>query len=224
MERITNLRKFMKDPIKFLDSRFNMAPHLKLQELYIGPKRFVLIFDPDVSKEVLSKRSDVFVQNRTIFDRIKPITGADGLVQLNGSRSTEAREKLAAMFSPANMAKMKDQIQKNTEDYLNHLRPGERIDITELMTDLVLRNAFKIFLGVDIQDDASSMAKNFLELNSLCGERMLSPFLLPLMIPTRKNRRICFLRNKLRQDISKKLEQVTEDSVTVASLFKDDQS
>lgn len=214
----------MKDPIQFLDQRFAMAPKLKVQELTLGPKRFVLVFDPELAKDVLSTRSDVFSQNRTIFDRIKPITGQAGLVQLNGTKSVETRERFAAMFAPANMIKMKQQIQLNTEEALSSLSSNDSVDITLLMADLVLRNAFQLFLGLDIKEDAVSMARAFQELNTLCGERMIAALPMPLMIPTAKNQRIKFLRKSLRAQTAQALKKSHSESVTVASLFRDDES
>lgn len=224
MESIINLRNFMKDPIQFLDERFAIAPKSRLQELNLGHKRFVLVFDPTLAKDILITRSEVFIQNRTIFDRIKPITGEFGLVQLNGSKSAKTRDRFAALFAPANMLKMKKQIQANSEETLKGLAFQDVVDISLLMADLVLQNAFQLFLGLDIKVDAQNMAREFQELNALCGQRMIAPLSLPLMLPTYKNRRIKFLQKSLRTQIGDALQKTRNESITVASLFHDDAS
>ena len=212
MESLTNLRKFMKNPIALLDERRALYPAQSLQQLRIGPKNFVLVFDPTLAHEVLSERSDVFVQNRTIFDRIKPITGEEGLVQLNGKASTDGRRNFAPMFAAGNMIKMKEMIALNTTEALRRVSDGE-LDITTFMADLVLKNAFKLFLGLDLQGETMKMAEEFQELNVLCGRRMIALIPLP-------NRRIKKLRASLRGKIVAALKESQADTHTsIPRLF-----
>ena len=221
MENLTNLRTFMKNPISLLDEKFLNAKG-DVQNIKLGPKRFTLIFDPALAHEVLL--SSDFEQNRTIFDRIKPITGDKGLVQLNGKISSETREKFMPMFSPQNLGKMKEQILINTEEALLDLKGKNEVDITSFMADLVLRNAFKLFLGLDIKEEAKDMAEEFQELNALCGEKMISLFTLPLIVPTKKNRRIKYLRGSLRSKITIALKGNNPDAVNIHKLFKNDET
>lgn len=212
MESLRNLRKFMKDPIAFLDERLALYPQLPLQKLRLGPKRFVLVFDPKLAQEVLVTRSEVFVQNRTIFDRIKPITGEEGLVQLNGAASTEKRRDFGPLFAASNMIKMKEMIASNTHEALGEVGEGT-LDITTLMADLVLRNAFKLFLGLDLKDEVLTMAREFQELNRLCGKRMTA--LIPLPNP-----RIKKLRASLRGKIVAALKAShSETHMSIPRLF-----
>lgn len=221
MENLTNLRTFMKNPIQLLDEKF-MNHTQGVQNIKLGPKRFTLVFDPEIAHSVLL--SSEFEQNRTIFDRIKPITGKKGLVQLNGAGSSTTREKFMPMFTPQNLAKMKEQIVVNTQEAMVELKSESVVDISAFMADLVLRNAFKLFLGLDIKHEAKDMAEEFQELNTLCGEKMISLFTLPLFIPTKKNRRIKHLRSSLRSKISKGLEKSSSESINIHKLFLHDET
>lgn len=211
----------MKNPIALLDEKF-LHNSEGVQNIKLGPKRFTLIFDPTIAHDVLL--SSDFEQNRTIFDRIKPITGEKGLVQLNGKASVTTREKFMPMFSPQNLTKMKEQILVNTEEAIGTLEAKHEVDITSLMADLVLRNAFKLFLGLDIKHEAKDMAEEFQELNALCGEKMISLFALPLFVPTAKNRRIKYLRSSLRSKIVTGLKKSHSDSITIHKLFLHDET
>lgn len=224
MQSLTNLKTFMENPIKLLDEKFFSSPSRAVQSIKIGPKRFILVFDPDLAQDVLVDRSDIFIQNRDIFDRIKPITGEKGLVQLNGQASRETRQKTMPMFAPQNMAKMREQILENTEEALLDLRLNTEVEIASFMADLVLRNAFKLFLGLDIKHEAKEMADEFQELNTLCGERMISLFPLPLSFPTTKNKRIKYLRSSLRSKISAALKGKEPQSVNIHKLFEKDET
>ncbi len=221
MKNITDLRTFMKNPIQLLDEKF-LTSSESVQNIKLGPKRFTLIFDPVIAHEVLL--SSEFEQNRTIFDRIKPITGEKGLVQLNGKASGETREKFMPMFSPQNLSKMKEQILVNTQEALTEIKSAKELDITTFMADLVLRNAFKLFLGLDIKHEAKDMAEEFQELNALCGEKMISLISLPLLIPTSKNRRIKYLRSSLRSKILEGLKKSRSESVDIPKLFVNDET
>jgi cytochrome P450 len=212
MESLTNLRKFMKNPIALLDERRELFPAQSLQQLRIGPKNFVLVFDPKLAHEVLAERGEVFVQNRTIFDRIKPITGEEGLVQLNGKASTDGRRDFALLFAASNMIKMKEMIARNTTEALRSVQDGE-LDITSFMADLVLKNAFKLFLGLDLKGESLKMAEEFQELNVLCGRRMIALIPLP-------SRRIKKLRTSLRAKIVSALKASrSEKHTSIPDLF-----
>lgn len=221
MKNMTDLRTFMKNPISLLNEKFLKSSE-SVQNIKLGPKRFTLIFDPVIAHDVLL--SSEFEQNRTIFDRIKPITGERGLVQLNGKVSGETREKFMPMFTPQNLSKMKEQILVNTKEALDSLGQVRELDITAFMADLVLRNAFKLFLGLDIKHEAKDMAEEFQELNALCGEKMISLFTLPLIIPTKKNRRIKYLRSSLRSKIKEGLKKSRSESVNIHQLFLHDET
>jgi cytochrome P450 len=206
----------MRDPIALLDERRALYPNRPLQQLRLGPKNFVLVFDPKLAHEVLAERSEVFVQNRTIFDRIRPITGEEGLVQLNGHASRESRRSFAPLFTAGNMIKMKEMIVVNTTEALRHVSDGE-LDITIFMADLVLRNAFKLFLGLDLKDETLKMAEEFRELNVLCGRRMIALFPLP-------DRRIRKLRASLRGKIVTALKvSRSETHTSIPQLFAFDE-
>jgi cytochrome P450 len=215
MKRITDLLKFLKDPIAFLDEL--AALERPVVRVKLGPKRFVMVFEPSLAEEVL--KNSHFVQNRSIFDRIRPITGTKGLVQLEGDESRKAREQVAPLFAAENMLKMKKIIELNTDRSLEAIKYKSEIDIARFMTDLVLKNAFELFLGIDVAD-TRELAEIFQELNHLCGERMIRPMTLPLFIPTQTNRRIKSLRKSLRSKISSLLAENKTERVSVASLYQ----
>lgn len=202
----------MKNPIALLDERRALHPDRPLQQLRLGSKNFALVFDPKLAHEVLSERSDVFVQNRTIFDRIKPITGEEGLVQLNGRASAESRREFAPLFAAPNMIKMREMIALNTKEALRSVSDGE-LDVTAFMADLVLRNAFKLFLGLDLKGETLKMAEEFQELNVLCGRRMIALIPMP-------SRRIKSLRTSLRGKIAAALKASrSETHTSIPQLF-----
>ncbi|WP_407676963.1 cytochrome P450 [Peredibacter starrii] len=213
----------MKNPVLFLDECFTEGLQ-DIQTVRIGPKIFHLIFDPDLAQKILISESEVFVQNRSIFDRIKPITGDKGLVQLNGDESRLNRRKVRPMLLPSNMEEMKKIVLKNTNEAIENLRPGSFIDISDFMADLVLRNAFGMFLGIDIKQGAQDIVSEYKTLNQLCGNRMVSMLPLPLIIPTPTNLLIRRLRKSLRSKIQNTLKNKLPTTTNVHKIFFEDET
>lgn len=210
-----HLHEFMKDPVKFLDVRHfhNPAP---LQEIYLGPKRFILVFDPEVAQTILIQKSDIYVQSRNVFDRIKPVTGKKGLVQLEGSESRNYRRMSRPLFAAHNMERLNHIVASYIEETLDGLKPGSPVDIMTLMTEFTMRTAFSMFLGIDIKDSSYPFGKNFYELNQLCGKRMLSPLGLPSL-------RLMQLKRSLRSELKKYIQSETQE-LNVMSIYKDEDS
>ena len=217
MKSFYDLHSFMSHPLQFLDQKFQEKKG-PIDSLRLGPKRFHLIFDPNLAQEILVNRSNVFIQNKAIFNRIKPITGEKGVVQLSGEESREVRKKVRPMFTSANLAEMNEIVKRNTKLALDELGNASTLDVSRFMADLVLKNAFSMFLGIDLSS-ADEMASEFKELNILCGRRMVSSFALPLFFPNAVNRRIKFLRRSLRSKIQTQLLIRKPQRTNVHSVF-----
>lgn len=201
IQAFSNLTEFMSEPLQFMQ---NVAAE-KVHTVRMGPKRFIFVFDPERAQEILVKRPDIYVQNRTVFDRIQPVTGKKGLVQLAGKESQEGRLKSRAMFNSVGLAEARTIIESYCDDFLNKVEGQASIDVTEEMTSLILQTALTIFLGIRSPDLAAQIGKKFLRLNHLCGLRMRSLVPVPLAIPTFKNREINNLQKEIRELITKHL-------------------
>lgn len=201
IQAFSNLTEFMSEPLQFMQ---NIAGE-KVHTVRMGPKRFVFVFDPERAQEILIKRSDVYVQNRTVFDRIQPVTGKKGLVQLAGKESQEGRLKSRSMFNSAGLADARTIIESYCDDFLNKVEGHSSIDVTEEMMSLILQTALTIFLGIRSPELAEQIGKKFLRLNHLCGLRMRALVPVPLAIPTFKNREIKNLQKEIRDLITKHL-------------------
>src|SRR6185369_12879563 len=88
-------------------------------------------------------------------------------------------------------------IENYTAELLQKLGDSATINVTEVMTDLILRTALRIFLGIDSEEMVASIGPKFLRLNHLCGLRMRSLMPMPLVIPIAKNREILSLRREI---------------------------
>ncbi len=218
----SNLRSFIGNPVSFLDGVYSEGE--KIKKMRIGPGEFILIFCPEKAREVLLDKSGSYRQNRNIFKKIIPLTGANGLVQQNGYKSKISRLSARSIFSNKAISRSKGIIEKNCDSVFSKMKSNQFVDPLKIMTELVLRNALEVFLGVEDREFQKEIGIVFLELHILCGQRMLNPFSLPLKIPTKKNMRILALSKLLKSKIQKHIKRqriFPEGSILFS--FKDDE-
>jgi len=204
IQNIENISLFLKDPISFAKKLNNNSS----KTVYLGHKKFIYIYKPEVAFKILSKHSDIFLQNKMIFSRIKPVTGEKGLVQLQGEESLKMRKLIMPhLLNPQSLGFVNNIILKNTNNLIHELSHNNQgtsfdVNISKVMTKLILRSAFEMFLGIDLVLINEELIKNYLELNALCGERMRSILALPLAIPTPTNQRIIKLEKEIKNEVS----------------------
>ncbi|MGZ3693092.1 MAG: cytochrome P450 [Bdellovibrionota bacterium] len=216
---LSNLTDFMAEPLLFMNE---LAGEAEMKAVRIGPKRFVFIFSPESAQEILLKRPQVYVQNRTVFDRIQPVTGKKGLVQLSGQESKEARAKSRTMFSGFSLENARRITEELTDSMITKLGNAETMMVIEEMTALILRTALKILIGVESDELVERIGDKFLRLNYLCGLRMRSLIPAPLFLPTYKNREIKKLQLEIRSLIAAQIN--TEQLSGVPHAFAGDEN
>jgi cytochrome P450 len=212
LKAITNLTAFLAEPVAFMRE---VAAGGQAKRVHLGPKRFVFVFSPEAAQEILIKRAPIYAQNRTVFDRIQPVTGKRGLVQLSGEESQAARAKARVMFTAASL----DSARSTIEHYCDEmLKCGltNSFDVTEELTSLVLKTALMIFLGIESEILVNKIGKQFLRLNYLCGLRMRSLFPPPLYLPTSKNREIKKLQSETRASIAREVSLREDNAIREA--------
>ncbi len=220
MKNLERLRLFLNNPIELADTI--AAEGQDIQRLYIGPKAFVFVFNAHAAREILVSKAGLFGRNTQILDRISPITGTHGLVQLEGTLSREYRRKARPIFTSQNLNRIEIIIREMCQSYINTLS-SLPLNIAQSMTDLILRTAFRIFLGVDLSNFSEKIGQKFLRLNQLCGHRMTQLVSLPLWIPTARNLEILQLRRIIREFISQQHFTPNSEEENVSRAFADDE-
>lgn len=206
----SRLTDFMAEPVYFMNA---LAKSDEMKRIRLGPKPFVFVFNPEAAQEILVRRSGTYLQNRTVFDRIQPVTGKKGVVQLSGAESQVARNKSRAMFTSASLESARSIIEAYTQEMLEKVESIGKFDASDELTFLILRTTLKIFLGVDSTELVAQIGHKFLRLNYLCGLRMRSLVPAPLFIPTFKNREIKSLTKEIRHLIANHIASRTDTGV-----------
>lgn len=203
MHHIQNLKEFLKNPPALAARLSNGARAVRIR---LGYKPFAFIFEPQLVQEILTSRASKYPQSRVIFERIQPVTGKNGLVQLNGQESKAARFKSRSLFSPGSLTEMQRIVNDYTSQLVSQLRSEPHFDVSETMNQLILRTTLKFFLDLDAPDLTKDLGALFQRLNFLCGQRMRKIVPVPLFLPFSENLEIKRLRKKIREAISFHLE------------------
>lgn len=175
--------------------------------LYLGHKKFHFACHPDLAESILNSQVHEYQKSRLIFDKIMPITGKKGLVQLEGEEWKEMRRITSEVFQKKYLDNYVDVINAYTDELVEQIKKDIKtnkvIDISALMIRYTIHVIIRIVFGTAHHEQANIIAKNFIELNDLCGHRMRKILAFPLIIPTALNGKIKKTQQILRSHVSK---------------------
>lgn len=196
-----NLRLFLKTPIAFMADIHKT--HGDFFSLYLGHKKFHFAFHPDHAQHFLLSNADRYKKSRLIFNKIKPITGENGLVQLEDDAWTEMRKRTSESFQNKYfdeyltiINEYADQTVFEIEKYCDM---KQQFDISNIMINYTMKTAVRILFGMDLHQ--SRLANHFIELNYLCGLKMKKIISSPYFIPTPINLKILKIQKNIKSEI-----------------------
>lgn len=199
-EPIKNGLRFSRDAVAFLSDA--QKKHGDYQVTRLGGNIVHLVFDPKLARQILSDPL-TFKKTKFVYDKIKPITGATGLVQIEGEEGLKLRKAFNGFFNQAAL----DAYLTSAREIVQKASPAFEgaHDIRAIATEMVLGTALSMFAGVVEEADTAELSHHFLQLNELCAREFKN--LLPINNPIRKWQ-ICKAQRRLDQAIT---EVVTGD-------------
>jgi cytochrome P450 len=203
--------------ITFMDKIYLEKAQIK--KIKIFHKNFIFIFNYLLAKQILINKQDLFAKNEVIFNKIKPVTGDNGIVQMQGDISKEYRNCARSIFTSDTIEQNKAIISSIASDFVNKININQPLYLSDFITQMVLKTAVRMFLGLDIEN-IGFLGNKFLRLNELCGQRMINFFCLPLWFPTINNLEIINLRNSIRKCIAEQILPTNTQEKNVVTLFK----
>ncbi|KGP62502.1 hypothetical protein EP47_06250 [Legionella norrlandica] len=204
---ITHLRHFIQKPIPFIQQQWKKKGDCF--SLYLGPKRTVILTDPNLIQLVLNDEN--YKKCRLIFDKIIPITGAQGIIQLEGSFWENVHAVTQPNFHRATLETYLPVFENNIQHIKENLLNTES-NFFSITTRYALASIMRIILGVEWDDAMKIIADNFIQLNQKCGQKLRSIASFPLWLPTSKNQDLKKQRRLLLNIIKKKLNSVEQHS------------
>src|SRR5690606_11050925 len=138
---------------------------------------------------------------------------------LEGEASRITRKKILPLFHGKGLSYFEEIIQEIACQHVFQMKDRTQFDISQEMTHLVLKTALAMFVGRANEKNTQEMARLFLDLNTLCGKKMLSPISLPQLVPTPTNLTISKLSKNLRKKVMATLLENNKDNQSISSLF-----
>ena len=131
--------------------------------LYLGHRKFYFVYDPEIVGHMLCHHPEYYRKSRLVFNKIQPITGKQGLVQLENEPWHQIRKLTNPLFYKKSLASFLPVI----DTYLNGIidkfdeNKGSAIDISSLFVNYTLKTIIKIVTGMEGDKNVEEIAETF---------------------------------------------------------------
>ncbi|WP_419419015.1 cytochrome P450 [Legionella sp. D16C41] len=193
LQSLIHLKQFINRPIPFLHQQWLMQGDLA--SIQLGYKKLFVITEPNLTKAILT--DDNYQKCRLIFDKIIPVTGRKGIVQLEGEAWEAVRKLTQPNFHRVALENYLQIFEKNITNLHLSKHQGSEVDCFGIMANYALGSIINIVLGIDYDTSAHNIARSFILLNQQCGKKLRTLFDWPTWIPTPTNRFINKTRGEL---------------------------
>ncbi|MCC2280993.1 cytochrome P450, partial [Streptomyces sp. ET3-23] len=209
-----------KDPLRFLRTLPSLGP---VVTIYLGPRPFFAITDPELAISILTDQSGIFAQG-AFYDAIQAVTG-DGVANIDGDRHRTHRRAMQPQFRDARVPDYTDAMRQLATCHMQSWETGQTIIVTEEMIRLCVTMIASCLFSWQM-DDAT--ARQFaLALLTLVGNstlRALFPWAagLPLPVNRRFERAACEIIDTIDAMIQRHLDTTdTQDLFTALMAAHD---
>jgi cytochrome P450 len=192
LKSISAMNLFRENPIRCMGGLH--ADGVDHAVLNLGLRKVHFLFHPELAEAVLRGDSESYCKARLVFDKITPLTGMRGLVQLEGEEGRRHRKITAPALSSIVLERALPAFRQHTAQEFAALRDasssGCSLDLEPLISRVVLRNALYLVLGHCPEDLADTLVSRFLEINRQCGVGIKRLLPLPRFRPSRAVREL----------------------------------
>jgi cytochrome P450 len=162
----------------------------------LGRKKLFVVSDPDLIRNILVKDNKHFTKGRALGLAKKAL--GDGLLTGDGPAYARNRGFVVPAFSRTGIEEVMEAAALSLKAFNAHMKDGDEIDISEAMSEICLKTAAQAYLGVDISENASTIAHVFDDILAILNRLNLLPeFCEHLPLPM--NFRLRKLRSRLHQ-------------------------
>lgn len=174
---IGRLLEFQRDPFEFFDKhkpKNTTAP----VELNLGFRRFFFCYHPDHAQHILQDQKHKYDKSSLVLEKIKALSGPQGLIQLVGEDAMRVRNTSAKLMSNEGMDRLIQKVDKFVEEIFpvidKAIEKNEAVDLVPHLTKIVLRTAGVFVLNHDLISESEKLNSAFVDLNRKAGESLRS--------------------------------------------------
>ena len=173
-------------------------------------QRLWIIRQPELADTLV--KNSCFAKSPLVFKQLYPVTGRQGLVQLDNNDWQLRYPAIKSQFSIPALNESLSFITDNIENVLQQLNKGP-IHIYPFIMKMTMDNILAM-MGLKHKPDVTAIINDMLVLNTLCGHRMRQLFRWPLLLPLQSHRTL----NKKTYELRTKLNRLLQtESIRVNS-------
>ncbi|WP_409479776.1 cytochrome P450 [Pseudobdellovibrio sp. HCB154] len=174
---IGRLLEFQKDPFAFFDKHKPENAAIPV-ELNLGFRRFFFCYHPDHAQHILQDQKHKYNKSSLVLNKIKALSGPQGLIQLVGEDAARVRNTSAKLMSTDGMDRLIQKVDKFVEEIFpiidKAIENNEAVDLVPHLTKIVLRTAGVFVLNHDLISESEKLNSAFVDLNRKAGESLRS--------------------------------------------------
>ncbi len=182
--------QIQRDPLAFLQG--SVAAHGDFIHYPLGLWEVYQLNHPDLIEHVLVTNQRNYSKNTVQYNTLAKITGR-GLLTSDGRFWRRQRRMIQPAFHRQKVLGWGQTMMAATQKMLQKWQPiaqsGQPLDIDEEMMAVTLEIIGQALLGIDLEEDAAELARAVLTMLDYVVYRSQRPIVLPLAIPTPRNRR-----------------------------------
>lgn len=152
----------------------------------MGPLKYITVFHPDLVEEVLVKQAKNFPKSPPVR-RVLSQWNGDGLILSEGELWKKQRRLIQQGFQTTQFHQYAEIMSTYIDEFIQKLSSGDGIDIEEHVTDLTLKIVCHCLFG-QLPEETKEIGRAVQVLSEIAVEELESPFVVPLWIPTRRNK------------------------------------
>jgi cytochrome P450 len=200
------LLAFQRDPYGFFDDH-KPEDTTKPVSLNLGFKRFFFAYDPQHAQHVIQDQRQRYGKSSIVLKKIKPLSGPQGLIQLNDQEAMGVRQVNGKLMNPAGMDRLVQKVDRFVADIFplidQAIEKQEAIDLVPHLTRIVLRTAGVFVMNHDLVSESENLNSAFVDLNRRAGESLRSIAKCPFSPGERRSLR----------SIHSELDRIAEDAI-----------
>jgi cytochrome P450 len=185
-------------------------------EVNLGFRRFFFCYDPRHAQHILQDQKHKYDKSSLVLNKIKSLSGPQGLIQLKGEEAQRVRRTSAALMNTKGM----DRLVHKVDSFVREIFPlidksierNEAVDLVPHLTRIVLRTAGVFVLNHDLVSESEKLNSAFVDLNRKAGESLRSIAACPFSISKKRS------LDTIHLELDRIAEAVLED--TEPSLLK----
>ncbi|MBW7459315.1 cytochrome P450, partial [Paenibacillus sepulcri] len=183
--RVANFLSFQRDPLQFLINALPLGEMVSLRTSSFRPT--FIVNSPAFVQEILVHQEERFRKGRS--SNVLRRTIGDGLLTAEHERHRQQKKYLTPVFYKERIQAYAEVVMEETERLADTLQEGVMVPMHDVMMQLTLGIISRSMFKTELHEAKTELAQAVDDTIRLSAKTIFSPIILPLAVPTPKNRK-----------------------------------